>query len=115
MLTPIDESEPYYVENVKAADGSLTAKFVMVACNAWTSTEASWLTSALEQTTTYTFVVRHESVADMSSTECADSQTIVDAHPLTLLIVGHTHEYSHESSDHEITNGIGVQGSAPGA
>jgi hypothetical protein len=48
-----------------------------------------------------------ESVADMSGTECSASQTTVSANPLTLLIVGHTHEYSHESSDKEIINGIG--------
>jgi hypothetical protein len=51
--------------------------------------------------------VRHESVADMSSTMCAASQTTVDANPLTLLIVGHTHEYSHEAHEKEIINGIG--------
>ena len=38
---------PYYVENVQAADGSWTAKFVVVACNAWDSTQSSWLTTQL--------------------------------------------------------------------
>jgi hypothetical protein len=33
----------------------------------------------------------------MSGTECSASETVV-ANPLTLLIVGHTHEYSHEAS-----------------
>ena len=107
MLAPISETDPYYVESFAAPDNSWTAKVVVIACNAWTSTQASWLAQQLAVSTTYTFVVRHESVADMSTTECAASQTTVNAHPLTLLIVGHTHEYSHESSDKEIINGIG--------
>jgi hypothetical protein len=107
MLAPINETQPYYAETVNATDGSWTAKIVVVACNAWTTAQGTWLTQALAMPTTYTFVVRHESVADMSDAKCPDSQTIIAANPLTLLIVGHTHEYSHESSDKEIVNGIG--------
>ncbi len=107
MLSPIGETNPYYVEKVAAGDNSWTAKFVVIACNAWTSAQSSWLTQALSESTTYTFVVRHESVADMSATKCSASQTIVAAHPLTLLIVGHTHEYSHVAYSKEIINGIG--------
>jgi hypothetical protein len=107
MLSPIGQSNPYYVENVAAPDNSWTAKFVFIACNAWTSAQASWLSQQLAISTTYTFVIRHESVADMAETKCAASQTTVNANPLTLLIVGHTHEYSHESNDKEIINGIG--------
>ena len=43
----------------------------------------------------------------VSQTGCSASQTTVNAHPLTLLIVGHTHEYSHEARDKEIIDGIG--------
>jgi predicted phosphodiesterase len=107
MLSPINETSPYYVENITAPDSSWTAKLVFVACNAWDSTQSSWLAQQLAVSTTYTFVVRHESVADMSSTPCSASQTIIDAHPLTLLIVGHTHEYRHESYDREIIVGNG--------
>ena len=107
MLGPINQTNPYYVENVAAADNSWTAKLVFVSCNAWTTAEDTWLTQQLAVATTYTFVIRHESVADMSDAKCPDSQTIIDKNPLTLLIVGHTHEYSHEASDKEIINGIG--------
>ncbi|HUJ59425.1 MAG TPA: metallophosphoesterase family protein [Kofleriaceae bacterium] len=107
MLAPIHQTQPYYVENISAPDHSWTAKLVIVACNAWDSTQASWLTQQLAVATTYTFVVRHESAADVSGTECSQSQTLIAAAPLTLLIVGHTHEYRHESSDKEIINGIG--------
>ncbi len=107
MLAPISQTTPYYVENVAAPDSSWTAKFVFIACNAWTTAQGTWLTQTLAVPTTYTFVVRHESAADMSEAKCPASQTTVAANPLTLLIVGHTHEYSHEASDKEIINGIG--------
>jgi predicted phosphodiesterase len=107
MLAPISVTQPYYTETFTAADNSWTAKVVFVACNAWSSTQSTWLSSQLAQPTTYTFVVRHESVADVSQTACSASQTVINAHPLTLLIVGHTHEYRHESYDKEIIVGIG--------
>jgi Calcineurin-like phosphoesterase len=107
MLTPIGVSTPYYTEHITASDGSWTAKFVIVACNAWNPTQSSWLTTALSESTTYTFVVRHEGVSSMSQTPCSQSQTIIDQHPLTLLIAGHTHTYTHYASDKEIIVGNG--------
>ena len=107
MMLPNGISAPYYVENIAAMDNSWTAKVVVVACNAWTSTQGTWLDHALSQQTTYTFVVRHESNADLSQTPCSASQAIISAHPLTLLVVGHTHEYRHELSDKEIIVGNG--------
>jgi predicted phosphodiesterase len=107
MLAPISVTTPYYTEQLAAADGSWTAKLVVVACNAWSADQATWLDAQLAPATTYTFVVRHEGVAAMSETPCAPSQTIITAHPLTLLIVGHTHEYRHYASDREIIVGNG--------
>jgi hypothetical protein len=107
MLSPVGISTPYYVENIKATDSSWSAKFVFVACNAWSSTQSAWLESQLAQPTTYTFVVRHESASAVSQTPCQASQSIITSHPLTLLIVGHTHEYRHESYDKEIIVGNG--------
>jgi hypothetical protein len=88
-------------------DGSWTAKLVFVACNAWSSTQATWLDGELQKPTTYTFVVRHEGTSAMSQTPCAQSQTIINSHPLTLLVVGHTHTYAHYGSDKEIIVGNG--------
>jgi hypothetical protein len=107
MLNPIGQTKPYYTEHFSAMDGSWTAKFVFVACNAWDTTQSSWLTTALSEQTTYTFVVRHEGVDTMSQTPCAASQTIINAHPLTMLIVGHTHTYRHYATDKEIIVGNG--------
>ena len=110
MLTPIGVSQPYYVEHFAATDHSWTAKFVFIACNAWSSTQSTWLTTALQETTTYTFVVRHEGVDSLTTTPtppCGASQSIIAAHPLTLLIVGHTHTYRHYATDREIIVGNG--------
>ena len=107
MLTPINETKPYYTKNLTAADNSWTAKFVFVACNAWDSTQSSWLHTELAKPTTYTFVVRHEGTNAVSQTPCNASQATIDANPLTLLIVGHTHTYSHYASTKEIVVGIG--------
>jgi predicted phosphodiesterase len=107
MLTPNSINTPYYVENVSASDNSWTAKFVFVACNAWSSAQSTWLDQTLSAQTTYTFVVRHESNSAVYSTPCMASETIIKSHPLTLLIVGHTHEYRHESYDKEIIVGNG--------
>ena len=107
MLSPNGIADPYYVEHVTASDNSWTAKLVFVACNAWSSTQASWLAQALSENTTYTFVVRHEGTSSLSQTPCSQSQGIIQAHPLSLLVVGHTHAYHHYSTDHEVVVGIG--------
>ena len=107
MLVPIGIDRPYYEERYAATDHSWTAKLVFVACNAWSATQATWLTATLAEPTTYTFVVRHEGVSAMSQTPCAQSQTLIAAHPLTLLVVGHTHEYRHYASDREVIVGNG--------
>jgi predicted phosphodiesterase len=107
MLNPIGQTQPYYEEKFSAQDGSWNAKFVFVACNAWNTTQASWLTTALSDPTTYTFVVRHEGVDAMSQTPCSQSQTIIGQHPLTLLIVGHTHTYHHYATEKEVVVGNG--------
>jgi hypothetical protein len=107
MLAPIEQTSPYYTESFSASDGSWTANFIFIACNAWDSTQETWLQSVIGKPATYTFVVRHEAVADLSGTPCADSQPIIDANPLTLLLVGHDHEYSHSAPDKEIINGLG--------
>jgi hypothetical protein len=107
MLQPIGVDSPYYVEHLAASDGSWTAKLVFVACNAWDSTQQSWLAGALAEATTYTFVVRHESESALAQTPCTASSGIIAQYPMTLLVVGHTHTYSHVAGSHEIIVGNG--------
>ncbi len=94
MLGPIQKTKPYYSINVAATDASWTAKFVFVAANAWDSTQANWLDTTLAQSTTYTFVIRHESNTASTAPGVTPSKQIMANHPLTLLIVGHEHTYS---------------------
>jgi hypothetical protein len=106
MVTPQGQSEPYYAVFFHAADNSWTAKLVLVAGNAWTSAQGSWLTSTLAMPTTYTFVVRHESDTATTAPGVSPSKAIINAHPVTLQIVGHAHTYQHAST-HEVIDGTG--------
>ena len=107
MLAPLGVTTPYYLENFSAPDGSWTAKFVFVACNAWSPTQATWLDQVLAEPTTYTFVVRHEGVTATTAPCVRPSSTIIAGHPLTLLIVGHTHTYRHDAATKEVIVGNG--------
>jgi hypothetical protein len=112
MLAPIGESLPYYTINVKSTSNAWTAKFVFIACNMWSPTQASWLSSALSTPTTYTFVVRHEgTIANtapcLSGTGSNNADTIIGQHPYTLLIAGHTHTYGYYASEKQVVVGNG--------
>jgi hypothetical protein len=107
LLAPIQKTAPYYSVNVNATDNSWTSKFVIVAANAWDSTQQSWLTSTMAQPTTYTFVVRHESSETSGGPPGeAGSDAIISQYPYTLLIVGHSHTYEH-SNAREVVIGNG--------
>jgi hypothetical protein len=106
LLTPINQTNPYYEIDINAADGSWTAKFLFVAANAWTQTQANWLDQAMGRATTYTFLVRHESAAVTTPPGVTPSENIMAMHPYTLSIVGHDHTYS-KSGAREVTIGNG--------
>jgi hypothetical protein len=98
---------PYYEVDVSSSDSTnpWTARFVMIAANAWDSGQSTWLTNVMKTTGfTYTFVVRHESYQDdgeATSDQPGDqgaSDTIIDQYPYTMLLVGHSHEYLHTTS-----------------
>ena len=95
LLAPIGKTLPYYSVNINAVDGSWTSKFVFIAANAWSSAQATWLDSTLAQSTTYTFIVRHESKLVTQAPGVSPSEQIISQFPFTLIIVGHTHTYAH--------------------
>jgi hypothetical protein len=112
LLGPIGESLPYYTIHINDTRGAWTAKFVFVACNAWSTTQATWLDGELSAPTTYTFVVRNEdSVANtapcLSGTGANNADAILAQHPYTLLIAGHTHTYSYYAAQKEVVVGNG--------
>jgi hypothetical protein len=106
LLAPIGQTNPNYVVKVNATDGSWTSKIVFVAGNAWTSADATWLDGVLAQSTTYTFVIRHEPKAASQAPGCKGSEAIMAAHPYTLAIVGHTHTYG-KTGPKQVTIGNG--------
>ena len=99
LLAPIGQTNPYYAIDVNAPDLSWTSKFVFVAANAWSDAQAAWLDQALSVPTTYTFVIRHEEDSASTAPGVTPSATIIDNHPYTLIIVGHTHTYSRPSTN----------------
>ena len=107
LLAPINQTKPYYSINIQSTSGAWTAKFVFVAANAWDSTQSSWLSSTLGQSTTYTFVVRHEDSTANTAPGVTPSETIIHQHPYTIEICGHTHTYAHYGSEHLVVVGNG--------
>jgi hypothetical protein len=106
MLQPLGQSRPYYSFSIDSSSARWTAKFVVVAANAWDDTQAGWLESALARTTTYTFVVRHEPASVRTAPGVAPAERIMSQHPYTLSIVGHSHTVS-RSGAKEVTIGNG--------
>jgi hypothetical protein len=111
MLAPLGVSLPYYVANVASTPGAAstwTAKFVVVAANAWDTAQATWLDATLAKPTTYTFIVRHESsTTNPGPPGVAGSETILAKYPYTLKIIGHSHEYRYEPNLREVIVGNG--------
>jgi hypothetical protein len=106
-LLPSGVTKPYYRIDVATPNGP--AKFIFIAANAWSSAQSSWLTQQLAQPTTYTFVVRHESVQSPGvPSGVTESESIVLAHPYTLELLGHTHEYKHVDTQHVISGNAGA-------
>ena len=97
-------SEAYYRIDIKSSDATnpWTAKFLMLAANAWDSAQSSWLTAQLATQTTYTFVVRHEPTSTTNcGSGCSDSNSIVQSAfgqgQVTMMLVGHSHIYRQDS------------------
>ena len=106
-MVPAGVTKPYYRIDMNTPLGK--AKFVFIAANAWDSTQQSWLTTQLADPTTYTFVMRHESTtASGLPASVTESESIVDAHPYTIELLGHTHEYRHEDTQHVISGNAGA-------
>jgi predicted phosphodiesterase len=106
-MVPSGVTKPYYRIDVNTPLG--TAKFIFIAANAWDSTQQSWLTTQLGDATTYTFVARHEpSTSSGVPTGVTASESIVGQHPYTIELLGHTHEYRHEDTQHVISGNAGA-------
>jgi hypothetical protein len=107
MARPLGVDRAWYVVHLAAADGSWTAKIVVVAANAWSDEQARWLDDTLALPTTYTFVVRHEPHQATAVAGVNASAAILARHPLTLLVTGHVHTYAHYPEALEVMIGNG--------
>lgn len=105
MLGPIGKAEPWYAIEVDHSGQTWTSKFVFIAANAWTNTQATWLQSAMAKPTTYTFVIRHEPQSATNAPGVSPSESLINQYPYTLKIVGHTHTYSHFGREVVVGNG----------
>ena len=107
MLAPLNVTKPYYTINIASSQQTWTAKFVFVAANAWDATQAAWFSSEMAKSTTYTFVVRHEGSVATTAPGVTPSKAIMDQHPYTLLLAGHTHTYAYYANEKQVIVGNG--------
>ncbi len=95
LVAPLGQSAPYYAVKIGAADASWTAKLVVIACNAWSATQQSWLTAELASPTTYTIVVQHDPASVPTAPCVTATAALLAQSPYDLLLAGHlsTFEY----------------------
>lgn len=105
-LVPAGTTTPYYRVDVDTGAG--VAKLVFIAANAWSQEQADWLETQLSDPTAYTFVVRHEAASITETNGAVASEAIVQKHPLTLELLGHTHRYAKIDAKHIISGNAGA-------
>ena len=109
-----DLPEVYHDFTVTTSLGD--AHFILAAPNAWTSTQSTWLSNALNVTgPRYTFVFTHEPPnASGPPAGATEAEAIITRHTTTLRIYGHTHEYAHQTPNIVITGNAGAPLQHPG-
>jgi hypothetical protein len=105
-LAPAGQTKPYYRIDFDTGMGS--AKLVVIAANAWSQTQSDWLETQLADPTAYTFVARHEAASVTETNGAVASEAIVQKHPLTLELLGHTHRYEKIDTKHIISGNGGA-------
>jgi hypothetical protein len=80
---------------------------VFIAANAWNAAQATWLDTTLAQPTTYTFIVRHEKSYDTTAPGVAPSGIVIQNHPYTFILEGHTHTVQLYAGSKEFVVGNG--------
>ncbi len=113
FVAPLGKSLPYYSVPFTSTDGSWTAKLLIVACNAWSPAQKSWMEAELARPTTYTFVARHQPFG-INSPCSADADALMNQYPYNLHIVGHSHTYTHQGKQVIVGNGgAPISGNTP--
>jgi hypothetical protein len=101
LTQTIGATEPYYRFDVMTNSGKAT--FIVIADDAWDTTQSNWLTAQLTDADTnskYTFVSKHHPLGNTDQPFFPTIYSTVTSHKYTLFLTGHTHEYKHQYSDH---------------
>jgi hypothetical protein len=105
----IGAATPYYRFDVMTNSGKAT--FIVVADDAWDSTQQSWLTTQLtdaDANSKYTFVSKHHPDGNTDQPFFQTIYNLVTSHKYTLFLTGHSHEYKHQYTDHRaVVMGLG--------
>jgi hypothetical protein len=105
LIAPLGQSQPYYTISMNDLAGQWTAKLVVAACNAWDSTQKTWLAGELARATTYTFVVRHEPTGTSGAPCVSEMDALLSTSKYDLFVVGHSHTYAHSQKQLIVGNG----------
>jgi hypothetical protein len=108
-LSPIS-TKPYYSFQVQTQLGRAT--FIVLADNAWDSTQQTWFEQTLTDADThskYTIVFRHHPEGDTSVSTNPVAVQILRQHKFALFVTGHTHTYKHGTTDNgrDVVIGLG--------
>jgi hypothetical protein len=105
QLVPEGMPSPFYRVDVRTPLG--VVKLLLIAANAWSDDQESWLAAQLADPTAYTIAVRHEPPAETRTPGVAPSEKLLHTHPLTLELLGHVHVYVRLDSRHVISGNGG--------
>ena len=94
------QTSPYYRFDIMTQSGKAT--FIVVADDAWNTTQQTWLTQQLtdaDANSKYTFVSKHHPDGNADQTYFQTIYNLVKAHRYTLFLTGHSHEYKRQYND----------------
>ncbi len=109
LTQTVGATEPYYRFDVMTSTGKAT--FLVVADDAWDSTQSNWLTTQLtdaDANSKYTFVSKHHPDGNTDQPTFQTIYNLVKSHKYTLFMTGHSHEYKRQYNDpRAIVMGLG--------
>ncbi len=92
----VGATQPYYRFDVQTQSGK--AVFLVVADDAWDSTQQQWLTQQLtdaDANAKFTFVSKHHPNGNTDQPYFQQIYDLVTSHKYTMFLTGHSHEYKH--------------------
>jgi hypothetical protein len=112
-MAALRRPQPYYANDVQTSQG--VARFVVIADDAWSETQARWVEATLTEADArakYTVVVRHHPVQGPRIGR-PEIVSLLRRHKYTLLLTAHEHDYFHDGESWEgrsVVVGLGGAG-----